>query len=343
MNAEATDGFGDAVLAEAAARFGVRPGDLRRLDSFESFVYAVEEEGVPRRALRLTHSSHRSAGEIAAELDWVEHLGAHGVTVAAPLPSPAGERIESIAVEGGAFHATMFAWAPGARISDANADELWTEALFRVWGGALGRMHALASRWEPAPGCPRRRAWHEDDLLAPEGIPAGEDAARRALAELTSRARALPRGPARYGLVHHDAHPGNFFVDGDRIVLFDFDDAVYDHFAADVAIALYYALWRVPAGETKRGFAHRFLTAFLTGYRREHPALPPGALADLPLFLRLRDLTLYLALRTRFDPEALAPDVRAEVEPRLRRTIGELGERIAAGAPPVELELERLG
>jgi len=53
-------------------------------------------------------------------------------------------------------------------------------------------------------------------------------------------------------LIHTDVHAGNFFVDDGRITVFDFDDSSYQWFASDIAIALYYTIWRKFDGHEQR-------------------------------------------------------------------------------------------
>jgi len=51
----------------------------------------------------------------------------------------------------------------------------------------------------------------------------------------------LPHDPDSYGLIHQDAHSGNFFVAEDnQITLFDFDDCVYGWCVYDIAMVIFY-------------------------------------------------------------------------------------------------------
>lgn len=81
--------FREDARVEAAARFGIEASTLRPLDAFENIVMEGERSGLPY-ILRITHSSHRTAGMILAELDWVHYLAAHGVSVCRPVASVNG-------------------------------------------------------------------------------------------------------------------------------------------------------------------------------------------------------------------------------------------------------------
>ena len=87
------------------------------------------------------------------------------------------------------------------------------------------------------------------------------------------RNRACPA--SQLGLIHQDAHGGNFFVDDGRIMLFDFDDCCYGPFAMEIGIVIFYVA--VLLGEPD-DFAAWFVPNFLTGYRSEIDArLDPQA------------------------------------------------------------------
>lgn len=321
----------DELLAEAADRFGVTRTDLTLLGSFENYVYSFERRGEPA-VLRLTHDSHRSAEQVAAELDWVTYLHERGARVAGVRPSERGGPLERIAVADGEFIVTSFHRAPGGPVSRENLAATWHDSLFREWGRTTGLLHTLTREYRPAPGRPRRITWHEDDLLMGHHLPRTAAELGRRFTRLIEEARSLPHDDASYGLIHTDLHPGNFFVHEGRLTVFDFDDSAYHHFASDIAIALYYALWMPRSAETREEFARRFLALYLEGYREENPELDERTLEQLPLFLALRDLTLYAVLHKKWDMANLGERQRAMVE--------ELGGRLERGEPPVALDFD---
>lgn len=317
------------LLADAARRFGAAIDHLELLGDFENYVYAVPLAGTPA-VLRLTHVSHRSADEIRAELHWLAYLAECGAGVARPLRSARGARLEELPTAGGAFFAVAFARAPGETVTDATAAELWNDALFREWGRTVGEQHRLTRDYAPAPDRPRRRQWYQDDLLVNRHLPPAKQAAHRRLQALVTRLRALPRERDAYGLIHSDVHPGNFTVHRGRLTVFDFDDTEYNYFVHDIAMALYYALWRLPDGESREAFAARFLTSFLAGYRDAAPTPPAAQLAAFPWFLQLRDAVLLAVMHKKWDMERL--------DPFHRRLMTDLETRLEAGVPCVEVD-----
>jgi Ser/Thr protein kinase RdoA (MazF antagonist) len=100
----------------------------------------------------------------------------------------------------------------------------------------------------------------------------------------------LSKDHESYGLIHQDAHAGNFFVaDGDKITLFDFDDCVYSWFIYDIAMVLFYGLM---GHEGDPAHIEYFCRHFLHGYRQEN-LLDPKWLIEIPNFLKLREIDLY--------------------------------------------------
>jgi Ser/Thr protein kinase RdoA (MazF antagonist) len=326
-----------ALLAEAGGRYGIAADSLETLGDFENFVYACQIDGRPA-VLRLTHSSHRSARELEGELDWLAHLAARGLGVAAGLPSLAGKLVEPLtAIDGSTFCAVAFEHAPGIRAGQAR----WGPALYRAWGAALGAMHAATLDYPlgaaDAPGRLRHR-WDESHYIrdAADILPPEEAWALEKLAELRAQLGALSTERAGFGLIHEDLHASNFFViesDPPRIVAFDFDDCSYHWLIDDLAMAFYYALWSPAAREDPPAFAREFLSSLWEGYRAHYP-LDAAWIAEIPKFLALRDVLLYVVFHAKWDPTELV-----EGRPRMMDV---LRQRIQSGAPVVDLDFAAL-
>lgn len=140
--------------------------------------------------------------------------------------------------------------------------------------------------------------------------------------------RRLPRSRETYGLIHQDAHGGNFFVDvAGQITLFDFDDCVYSWYANDVAIVLFYAVTNRPDADT---FGQNFMRHFLRGYRQESE-LSAEWLAQFPHFLKLREMDLYAVIHRSFDVDNLTDDW-------VRQFMAGRRERLQQGVPYVALD-----
>ncbi|MNC51175.1 hypothetical protein D3C75_1004570 [compost metagenome] len=97
---------------------------------------------------------------------------------------------------------------------------------------------------------------------------------------------------------------GNFLVsEQGGITLFDFDEAQYSWFVEDIAIQIYYLVY-VYGGEEGRASreeqALRFMNYFMKGYSKEN-TLDTYWLKQIPVFLKLRELIVYIGAFRNFD------------------------------------------
>lgn len=285
--------FNDQILAAAAEFAGQTPASLQALDGFESFIYEYEIDG-QGRILRVTHSSHRSADMIRGEVEWVNYLSKWGVSCAQALPATNEKLVNTVAdAEDGYFSVVSFARAPGRPPEAADL----TAQLFTAWGREIGRMHRLTKNYVPSDPAFKRPEWYEDNYNAKvdQYLPADQSAVAQKINEHITLLRSWETTNDSYGLIHTDAHWGNFFVDDGRITFFDFDDSSYKWFVSDIAIFIFYLLSQTPANQTREEFAGRILRPFMNGYRAEN-RLDPVWMERLPLFLKMREMSLYVAI-----------------------------------------------
>jgi Ser/Thr protein kinase RdoA (MazF antagonist) len=196
----------------------------------------------------------------------------------------------------------------------------------------IGRMHALSKAYGPPNPSWKRPNWDGPLMLDLESwIPDREPRVKERWAELNAYLQGLPRDGEGYGLIHQDAHAGNFFVHGDEIILFDFDDCVYGWFAYDIAVVLFYA---VMGAQDWPAFTRSFMTNFLAGYAQENE-LPPGWLARIPHFLKLREIDLYAVIHRSFDVQNLD-------DPWVKRYMDGRRQRLERGAPYIDFDFTLL-
>ncbi len=299
MDSKITARYNDKILQEAMLRYGIAAGQIQAIDTFESFIYKFERDGAGY-ILRIGHSIRKSEAQIHGEVNWINHLARGGVSVAQAIPSLRGKLVEAMDDDrGGQFFATAFVHAKGQRPWDAG----WTPARFENYGHLLGRMHALAVEYQPAPGT-RRPEWDAAGFdFIEQYLPGSESIAHREYKSLLVHIHSLPKDKTSYGLIHQDAHQNNFFMDADgRLTLFDFDDCAYSWLISDIAIVLFYI--SMDAEElgyrSVPDFTREFMTHFLRGYRRAY-TLDPRWLKEIPTFLKLRELELYAVVFRDFD------------------------------------------
>jgi Ser/Thr protein kinase RdoA (MazF antagonist) len=328
MKQKIKDRYDEGIYQQALARYNVRAEQVKRLDGFESFIYEYARNG-QEYILRVGHSLRRSPGLIAGEVDWINYLADGGVSVARAVASSTGKLVEVIDDgQGGAFLATAFEKAPGEPIRS----EAWNGDFFKRYGRLIGRMHALSKAYRPPNPSWKRPNWDGPLMLDLESwIPDREPRVKERWAELNAYLQGLPRDGDGYGLIHQDAHAGNFFVHGDEIILFDFDDCVYGWFAYDIAVVLFYA---VMGAQDWPAFTRSFMTNFLAGYAQENE-LPPGWLARIPHFLKLREIDLYAVIHRSFDVQNLD-------DPWVKRYMDGRRQRLERGAPYIDFDFTLL-
>jgi len=294
MEQKIRDRYHDGILQEARQRYAIAPDQIRPLDAFESFIYEFARPDGDY-ILRLGHTLRKSEALIHGEVDWINYLAAGGVGVAKAIHSANGQLVEAIDDgQGGHFLATAFVKAKGQSPWD-----IWTPTLYENYGRLLGQMHALARYYEPANPTWRRPAWDDEGMNFVERyLPAAEVIARQKFQALRAYLQTLPQESSVYGLTHQDAHGSNFLVDDHgNITLFDFDDCGYGWYANDIAIVLFYT---VQDADDWPAFTQEFMTHFLRGYQQVY-RLEPAWLAQLPHFLKLRELELYGVMHRDFD------------------------------------------
>ncbi|MCB1692681.1 MAG: phosphotransferase [Pseudomonadales bacterium] len=292
MEQIAIDEFGPDARAALFAELGIETSEVVDLGGFESFVYRRD---AAKTILRITHASHRSQADIEAEIALIDFLAARGASVARPIPLRNG----ALVFKWRSFLVTQFRIAPGHLITETD----WQDALFDAWGAAIGQFHRLVADFSPAV---RRPHWRDDlnfDLL--RRLPQDQRLVLDRAAWHLERLKALPERVDDFGLIHCDAHPGNFRYEAGRLVFFAFDDSCYCFFGYDIATILFGAVqqpWIEGTRAAQEAAARDFLGPFLAGYVRENP-LPPTVLDEMDLFLKIRELSLWAVVNAYFDLE----------------------------------------
>jgi len=322
--------YSDDVLQRVLARYEIPSEKIHLLDGFESFIYEFRKQN-RSYILRIGHTLRRSINLIQGEVDWINFLAAGGASVARAVPSAHGNLVEMVADDsGGHFLGTAFEKAPGR----PPAKELMKADLFVRYGKLLGRIHGLSRQYHPTSEATRRLEWNDPEMLFAEKWLGSED--RIALEKywlLREYLENLPMDEASYGLIHQDAHYGNFFVDeGGRITLFDFDDCCTSWYMNDIAIVLFYAAL---GQEDMPQFTREFMTHFLHGYRQEYH-LDPKWFKEIPHFLKLREIDLYAVIHRSFDVENLE-------DPWVAYYMRGRKQRIEENIPFIDFHFEELG
>ena len=327
MDQRIRDRYSDQILQQALEAYQVQTEEAQELDSFESYIYQIQRKG-GEGILRITHSMRRTPDLIRGELDWIQRLHQGGAGVSLPLRSHENRLVEVFPDgAGGIFIAAAFEKAPG----EPHRGQEWPGSLLGEYGRQIGRMHYLATTYQPADLDWKRPDWDDPiHLDAVAFIP--EKEIRDRYWEATARIQALPRDGGAFGLIHRDPHRGNFFVDqSGGITFFDFDDSSYSWFVEDIALILFYA---VMGQEDPEEFIHRFLDGFLPGYFSAYP-LEDKWFREIPAFMKLRELDLYAVIHRSFDVENLT-------DPWCQWYLEGRKERLVQGLPYLEFDFSSL-
>ncbi len=282
-------------------RYGILPEEIQLLDGFESFIYKFRQ-GSEERILRITHSLHRRAAAIRGEVDWLSYLAENGLSVAHAIPSLSGEQVEVLGEGDEYFCATAFIHAPGR----PPQREDWGNGLMVDLGRLLGRMNALSKNYQPRDPRAARPHLVQDITGFERFLPAREESVAEEFRQMVDSLRELPVDKEVYGLVHQDAHGGNFYVKDGQITLFDFDDSLYGWYAYDLAMALFYILPHHCQGAEASAFARTAFDQLMQGYTSAN-SIDRRWLNEIPRFLRLREIDLYIAIHRSFDVHDLDP------------------------------------
>lgn len=332
MRKETKKIYNDKIRNEAASLYGVSGERLQELEGFESFVYGYEQNGL-HRILKVSHSLHKSVAHIRGEMDWLNYLAGRGIAVAPPVPSEKGDFVEVIELEDSYFSVMAFEKAEGAEPEQID----WTPEFLQSWGRFMGRLHASCDGYKPARADWKRQEWHEESLFRlRDSIPSEQMALIERGERLIETVRSLPVERESYGLIHADLHTGNFLVHNGVLTAFDFDDAEYSYFANDIAIAIYHcrAVIVEKLGGDEAEAMGRFLEHFLRGYSQAY-RLDECWLQEIPDFLRLRRLLLYVVVLAALDPE------HQEFE-GYQAFLEKSGPRILANTPVVDFDFGSL-
>ncbi|HPH98556.1 MAG TPA: phosphotransferase [Anaerolineaceae bacterium] len=330
------DQYSDVILHEACRRFGFDPQGLEEFEG-SAFVYGGLADG-KERILKITPGvigmgqvMGSTEEQVMGEIDFSNYLSRNGVPLAAPVASKNGVWVEIIPLnEQGCFLATCFEKATGFMYPDED-EVTFPEEVLVEWGRLAGMMHRLSGGYKPSKPEWQRVDWRDDDLLDFEALLSADlHLIRQRRDELMARLNSLPQTPDVYGLVHADFHHGNFFVDGGRLTVFDFDAARPFWYMGDIGIALYNCL-PLPRTRTvdRRTYALRFLAQFLKGYRKEKE-LDVFWLEQIPLFFKYCELEHYAYFFKYWDFNNLSE--------RRRNLLADFQQRIENEVPVVMFE-----
>ncbi len=282
------------TLEDASKSFEFEIDKLEKLSGgYENQMFGFRVQS-RRIVIRVTPPGHKSVGEVEAEIDWINYLRQNGAPVIVPLKSKNGRLVEVIETSEGAIPVSCFQWADGQRVTRDD----FSESLFKSWGRAVGKLHALTKEFHPK--YRNRIKWYEDEYLSRDLIPDDQTKVLKRFDSLIDYFKCLPEDRDSFGLIHQDIHHNNLFLDGKRLTVLDFDGSVYGFFVFDIANALGFSVWEKPKAMPNQEFADYYLEHFMIGYEEENQ-LDTSWVDHLPYALKLFEFIHYNAFNMDYD------------------------------------------
>ena len=307
------------IANDIAARWFAEPETVKCLRASANFVFVLKANEA-RYFLRFSHASERTSEGIRAELDYVHLLARKGIHVAEPVPSIAGNLVETVGSSLGDFHAVVFRALPGRHWQFGELDE----RRFELWGKDLGALHCSGKGFATS----GRPTWSDHLLFAERTISSSEGDASRELRAVHEALRNMPTDQSSFGLIHYDFELDNIVWQDDDAGVLDFDDCVLHWYAGDIAFALRDLFDDQVGNIDLKG--DRFV-AFLKGYRSAN-TISDAAVQRIPLFLRLHNLILFSRLVYALED---GPGYDRSAEPEwaigLRKKFGDHMEKVRVG------------
>lgn len=285
------DLLSDDMIEEALSLYGAK--NHKNLGGFENFVFEFEIDG-KAFILRLSHSSHRSIDEVNSEIDFIYFLANNNANVAVPIRNKENTFTKmTLCKNDSYFTVAAFEKAEGERPTR----DLVNNEMLLNYGKTIGQFHNLTKMYVPSKGIMNRFSWENDVLLCSAKTYLKEEdmIIYDKYIDLKNRILEIPKTIDNYGLLHTDVHFGNFLIKNNQLCVFDFDDASYQYFISDIAIALFYYISAEHNEELRKAKADNFMTYFMKGYLEENNLAKEDFLL-IDLFLKLREYVLYFVI-----------------------------------------------
>jgi amicoumacin kinase len=249
--------------------------------------------------VRLSQASARTPQMLLSEFAFMKAMKEQGLSAVEALPSRSLKLVETLSHKNSAaFHACVFTYAAGEPAKGFCAND---PSFLTTWSFTSARLHKLAESYVAPIEVLERPHWHEDPLLLQslttiQADPNDKTELNQSIQQLQQLA-SLGLTKKQYGTVHADLHPGNFFVENDTLILFDFDDCCRHWYVYDLAVSVA-SLMQSRREKGTNDSAKLAINDFLEGYTRER-VLESSEIRLLNAFIRFRLLLIRLWWKSR--------------------------------------------
>lgn len=321
-----TNLFNESIIKKAAFLFELDLHSIHIISESESYVYRAKRKNQDV-ILRITHNFHREEDTILGELEWISYLSDHHVLTSRPIESIHSNVMEVVSVGDSYFIISLFSKAPGSIPSKKD----WNSTFFKEWGKTLGRMHFLSKNFQLSKKA-KRPIWNKEyNIAAIHNVLLSEPTIIEQQKKVLDEIVLLPKDSNSFGLIHSDFETENFHWYNGQVYPFDFDESQFHWFVYDLANIVRQASWVLPTITTKYSL-EEFLNYVIEGYLTENP-IDEICLSKLDLFLKLRDLCIYVYIHGKRDINNFSKEEFKFVE--------YMKQCILAEVPTVKLDIQR--
>ncbi|QUH20349.1 phosphotransferase enzyme family protein [Alkaliphilus sp. B6464] len=256
--------------------------------------------------LRISECSEYKEKHIDFELKWLKYLSEQIGEVINPILSRNGKLYEIVSIDGESYILCAFDKAPGRLVNQNNLDE-WNETLFYKLGSIMGNIHKCSKQYILDRKPKLCFEWNDDFAFSTE-FSSLDDDVLKIWDEIIFELEKLPRTVDSYGIIHNDLHQLNFFIDGDKVKVFDFDDCICSWYSLDIALTLFQFVSAISYKETQARniFAEKFIYSFLKGYRTQN-SIESFWIDKFDLFLKYRRICTYKFIKEIFSKKDVNP------------------------------------
>ena len=284
-------------IAEIYLGTGEPVQEIQFLTSSENRTYRIRCPHATY-AMRVQRPGYHSEAEINAELEFVDILAKHGVSIAKPLARRDGAFVSRLRGGQEDHLITLFHWVNGRHPEEHELPEVYASM-----GAIMGRMHSISERLG-SQFASSRPHWGLEEIIGatavwgnwdhPSHISQNERGLVYRFLEVFQDKLSSCTYPLRRGLIHADMRPTNVMISSDRITMIDFDDCCHSWFLFDIAAAFSFLEHR--PGLTR--WVNNFLEGYQTTYR-----LSSEDISLLPYFIGLRRVQLMAWYFSHIDSE----------------------------------------
>lgn len=240
--------------------------DVKLLCQSENATFVVSQDQT-RYALRIHRPNYHCKQTIQSELDWLDALKEHGISVPQARKSKDGQVILTCTTpDADLRYVVLFDWIDGD-MPTTNVD--FTS--FQQLGEITAQLHQHSKTWQRSTEF-KRIIWDHDTMVSPESHWGNWKHAphlnksdhiiiEEAVHKIHHQLQSIGKTADYYGLIHADLRLTNLLIQDQNIGVIDFDDCGMGWFMHDLAAAMSFNEHHV--------HAQQWIDHWLEGYEKK--------------------------------------------------------------------------